>query len=97
MAKKALYILSEYGYWGVELLGPLTHLDAAGYEAVFATPKGKRAHALPPSYDPTYFIKGKNASICAACPEAQTVAPRPPSKAAKRSSKAATVGLVSRE
>ena len=55
MAKKALYILSEYGYWGVELLGPLTHLDAAGYEAVFATPKGKRAHALPPSYDPSYF------------------------------------------
>ena len=55
MAKKALYILSEYGYWGEELLGPLTHLDNAGYEATFATPKGGRAHALPPSYDPEYF------------------------------------------
>lgn len=55
MAKKALYILSEFGYWGEELLGPLTHLDQAGYEATFATPKGKRAHALPPSYDPDYF------------------------------------------
>jgi putative intracellular protease/amidase len=55
MAKKALYILSEYGYWGEELLGPLTHLDQAGYEATFVTPKGSRAHALPPSYDPDYF------------------------------------------
>jgi len=55
VSKKALYILSEYGYWGEELLGPLTHLDEAGYEATFATPKGGRAHALPPSYDPGYF------------------------------------------
>lgn len=55
MPKRALYILSEFGYWGEELLGPLTSLDAAGYEATFATPKGGRAHALPPSYDPEYF------------------------------------------
>lgn len=55
MSKKVLYIVSEYGYWGAELLGPLTATDAAGYEAVFATPKGARAHALPPSFDPQYF------------------------------------------
>ena len=54
MAKRALYVLSEYGYWGEELLGPLTHLDGAGYDATFVTPKGGRSHALPPSYDPGY-------------------------------------------
>jgi len=55
MGDKILFILSEYGYWGEELLGPLTHVEKAGYEAVFVTPKGGRAHALPPSYDPDYF------------------------------------------
>ena len=54
MSKKALYILSGFGYWGEELLGPLTHLDNSGYEATFMTPKGTRAHALPPSIDSEY-------------------------------------------
>ena len=52
---KILTILSEYGYWGEELVGPLEILDKEGYEAVFATPKGKRAHALPPSMNSTYI------------------------------------------
>lgn len=55
MSKKALVVLSEYGYWGEELLGPLTHLDKAGYESVFVTAKGKRSHALPPSMDGSYI------------------------------------------
>lgn len=55
MAKKVLCILSEYGYWGEELVGPLEALDAHGYEVVFATSKGRRPPALPPSMDPTYF------------------------------------------
>ncbi len=55
MPKKALIILSEYGYWGEELLGPLTHLDKAGYESTFVTSKGKRSHALPPSMDGEYI------------------------------------------
>jgi putative intracellular protease/amidase len=55
LAEKVLYVLSEYGYWGVELLGPLQATDRAGYEAVFATPTGRRPHALPPSYDADYF------------------------------------------
>jgi len=55
MAGKVLYVLSEYGYWGVELLGPLEATDRAGYEAVFTTPTGQRPHALPPSYDAEYF------------------------------------------
>jgi putative intracellular protease/amidase len=54
MAKKILIVLSEWGYWGEELLGPLETFDAARYELTFATPKGKRPVALPPSMDPNY-------------------------------------------
>ncbi|MEW1749586.1 type 1 glutamine amidotransferase domain-containing protein [Streptomyces angustmyceticus] len=54
-AKKILVILSEYGYWGEELVGPLHHFDQRGYEVDFATPTGERAHALPPSMDPEYI------------------------------------------
>jgi putative intracellular protease/amidase len=54
-AKKILVILSEYGYWGEELVGPLHHFDQRGYEVVFATPTGRQPHALPPSMDPTYI------------------------------------------
>jgi putative intracellular protease/amidase len=52
---KVLYVLSEYGYWGVDLLGPLLATDQAGYQALFTTPTGRRPHALPPSYDPSYI------------------------------------------
>ncbi len=54
MSKKVLAILSEYGYWGVELVGPLEKLEAAGYTVDFMTMHGKKAEALPPSYDTTY-------------------------------------------
>ncbi|MGH3172176.1 MAG: type 1 glutamine amidotransferase domain-containing protein [Trebonia sp.] len=54
MSRQILVILSEHGYWGEELLGPLTSFDERGYEVTFATPTGKRAHALPPSLDPSY-------------------------------------------
>jgi putative intracellular protease/amidase len=54
VSKKILIVLSEFGFWGEELIGPLEVLDAAGYESVFMTPKGKRPHALPPSMDPTF-------------------------------------------
>lgn len=53
--KKILVVLSEYGYWGEELLGPLETFDKAGYEVTFATPKGKRAPCLPPSMSATYI------------------------------------------
>jgi putative intracellular protease/amidase len=55
MTTKILIVLSEWGYWGEELLGPLETFDAAGYEVIFATPKGKRPHALPPSMDANYI------------------------------------------
>ncbi len=51
MAKSILVVLSEWGYWGEELVGPLEAFDVAGYEVTFATPKGKRPHALPASMD----------------------------------------------
>lgn len=54
MSKKILAVLSEYGYWGIELVGPLEKLEEAGYEVEFITPTGKKAEALPPSYDTTY-------------------------------------------
>lgn len=53
--KKILCVLSEFGYWGEELVGPLEVLDGCGYETVFMTPTGKRPRALPPSYEPGFF------------------------------------------
>lgn len=55
MAKKVLIVLSGYGYWGEELIGPLEALETAGYEVEFVTPKGTKPAALPPSMDDTYF------------------------------------------
>ena len=52
--KRVLFVLSEFGYWGEELVGPLEVLEAAGYKIDFATPKGTKPAALPPSMDPTY-------------------------------------------
>ena len=49
--KKILVVLSEYGYWGEELIGPLEAIDKQGYQAVFVTPTGKRPRALPVSMD----------------------------------------------
>lgn len=53
--KKILVILSEWGYWGEELVGPMEAFDTEAYHVDFATPTGKRPVALPPSMDP-YFI-----------------------------------------
>jgi putative intracellular protease/amidase len=54
VSKRILVILSERGYWAEELVGPLSAFDAQGYEVRFATPTGKRPHALPPSLDESY-------------------------------------------
>jgi putative intracellular protease/amidase len=52
--KRVLFVVSEYGYWGEELVAPLEVLEAAGYKVDFATPKGTKPLALPPSMDPNY-------------------------------------------
>jgi putative intracellular protease/amidase len=51
---KILIVLSEWGYWGEELIGPLETFDKAGYEVDFSTPNGKRPVALTPSMDATF-------------------------------------------
>jgi putative intracellular protease/amidase len=55
MSRKILCILSEWGFWGEELVGPLDALDRHGYEVVFATNRGKRPQPLPPSEDPDFI------------------------------------------
>jgi putative intracellular protease/amidase len=52
--KRILIALSEYGYWGEELIGPLETFDQAGYEVDFMTPTGKRPVAITVSMDPAY-------------------------------------------
>lgn len=53
--KKILCCVSEWGYWGEELIGPKEVLEKAGYNMVYMTPTGKRARALPPSMEEGYF------------------------------------------
>jgi putative intracellular protease/amidase len=55
VSRRILVIVTEWGYWGEELLGPLEEFDAAGYTVDIATPSGKRPHALPPSMDAAYI------------------------------------------
>lgn len=54
MSKKVLIILTEWGYWGEELIGPLETFDKAGYEVSFATPTGKKPNALSASMDASF-------------------------------------------
>jgi putative intracellular protease/amidase len=54
LKKRILFVLSEWGFWGEELIGPLEVLREADYAIDFATPNGKRPIALPPSMDPRY-------------------------------------------
>jgi putative intracellular protease/amidase len=55
MSKQVLCILSEWGFWGEELIGPLSALQHAGHRVQFATAKGRRPPALPPSMDPEFI------------------------------------------
>src|SRR5688572_30023534 len=66
--KRILAVLSEYGYWGIELVGPLEKLEEAGYRVDFMTQYGKKAEALPPSYDETYV--DPPLGVCVTTPEA---------------------------
>jgi len=53
--RRVLVLLSEWGYWGEELIGPLDVFDAAGYDVDFCTPTGKRPNAIPVSMDPAFI------------------------------------------
>ncbi|MFQ4142643.1 type 1 glutamine amidotransferase domain-containing protein [Chlorogloeopsis sp. ULAP02] len=52
--KKVLLVISEWGYWGEELIGPLEACDAAGYDITFLTPTGKKPTPLSVSCAPGY-------------------------------------------
>ena len=54
MSKRILVVLSEWGYWGEELVGPVEAFDEQGYEIDFMTPTGKRPVAIGVSMDPDY-------------------------------------------
>lgn len=49
-----LFVLSEWGYWGEELIGPLEACEAAGYQVEFMTPKGNAPTPLSVSMNPGY-------------------------------------------
>lgn len=53
--RRILIVLSEWGYWGEELVGPLGEFDRAGYTVDFCTPTGRRPNAIPVSMDATFF------------------------------------------
>jgi putative intracellular protease/amidase len=65
--KKILAVMSNRGYWGVELTGPMVKLEQAGYTLDFVTPTGERPEALPPSYDTEYF--DPPLGVCVTTPE----------------------------
>jgi putative intracellular protease/amidase len=64
--RKIMIILSEWGFWGEELIGPLETFTAKGYESRFYTPTGKRPRALPPSMDPQYIDPPLGKSVTSA-------------------------------
>jgi putative intracellular protease/amidase len=52
---RVLVVLSEWGYWGEELIGPVDVFDRAGYQVSFCTPNGKRPNAIPASMDADFL------------------------------------------
>ena len=67
MGKQILAVMSNWGYWGIELVGPLRKLEAAGHSVAFVTPKGGRAPCLPPSRDTSYV--DPPLGVCVTTPE----------------------------
>jgi len=53
--RRILVALSEWGFWGEELIGPLDEFDKAGYSVDFVTPTGKRPVAIGVSKDADFF------------------------------------------
>jgi len=66
MPRKILVLVSEWGFWGEELIGPLEVLEEARYEVAICTPTGRRPRALPPSMDPNYIDPPLGRSVTSA-------------------------------
>ena len=52
--KNVLFVLTEWGYWGEELIGPLEACEKARYKIEFLTPTGDKPTVLTVSMDPSY-------------------------------------------
>jgi putative intracellular protease/amidase len=55
VSKRILVVVSEWGFWGEELVGPLEAFAERSYDVDFATPKGRRPVAIGVSMDPDYI------------------------------------------
>lgn len=55
MSKNILVMVSDWGYWGEELVGPVEACDGAGYNIEFITPTGKKPTPLSVSCAPGYI------------------------------------------
>jgi len=66
MSKSILVVLSEWGFWGEELVGPLEAFSEQGYDVDFATATGKRPVALTPSMDSEYIDPPLGRSVTSA-------------------------------
>lgn len=53
--RRILMLVSEWGYWGEELVGPLEEFDRAGYETDFVSATGRRPVALTVSMEPRFI------------------------------------------
>ena len=72
---KVLFAISEWGYWGEELVGPLEACDQAGYEVEFVTPTGARPTPLAVSIRPGYADPPQGRSVTSPEMAAKTRAP----------------------
>lgn len=52
--KRILCCVTEWGYWGEELVAPVEILEKNGYKIDYVSPTGKKPTALSVSMDPTY-------------------------------------------
>jgi putative intracellular protease/amidase len=72
--RKILMLVSEWGYWGEELIGPLEEFDKAGYQTDFITPTGKRPNAILVSKQTQYIDPPLGRSVTTAEMAAKTTA-----------------------
>jgi len=66
MSKSILVVLSEWGFWGEELVGPLEAFSEQGYDVDFATATGKRPVAIGVSMDPDFIDPPLGRSVTSA-------------------------------
>jgi putative intracellular protease/amidase len=61
--RKVIIAISEWGYWGEELIGPLEACDQAGYTVEFLTPTGKKPTPLAVSMSPGFIDPPQGRSV----------------------------------